>query len=250
MNGPYYIISDNHFSMNLNNEEHERREKLFQVFNKIKSLNKGTLIIGGDFFDYWFEYKKEIPEGYENILDALTDLNNNNIEIHYILGNHDYWDFGYLRKRTGINTYKNNLEFNYNNQKILITHGDGILKSDYGYRIMRNIIRSKLFIYLYKLLPTKMTCSFAKKLSKSSSDYNHHDKYVDIILNDTLDYAQKAWNNNYDIVCIGHYHQTGIKTLNKKKLIYLGDWLNKYTVTIIDKNNCWQGDWKEFIDLS
>ena len=71
MNGPYYIISDNHFSMNLNNEEYERREKLFQVFNKIKSLNKGTLIIGGDFFDYWFEYKKEIPEGYENILDAF-----------------------------------------------------------------------------------------------------------------------------------------------------------------------------------
>ena len=28
MNGPYYIISDNHFSMDLNQSEHQRREKI------------------------------------------------------------------------------------------------------------------------------------------------------------------------------------------------------------------------------
>ena len=250
MNGPYYIISDNHFSMDLNQKEHDRRQKLFQVFNKIKSLNKGTLIIGGDFFDYWFQYKNEIPKGYDNILEALADLNNNNIEIHYILGNHDYWDFGYLNKKANIHTYKNDFVFNINNKKILITHGDGILKSDYGYRFMRKIIRSKLFIFLYKLLPAKITCSFAKKLSKSSADYNHHDKYLKLILKDTLEYAKTQWTNNYDIVCIGHYHQTGITDLNGKKLIYLGDWLSKYTVTVIDQNSCWQGNWKEFVDLS
>ena len=250
MNDPYYIISDNHFSMDLDQKEHDRRQKIFQVFDKIKALNKGTLIIGGDFFDYWFEYKNEIPKGYDNILEALADLNNNNIKIHYILGNHDYWDFGYLNKIAGITTYKNDLEFNINNKKILITHGDGILKSDYGYRFMKKIIRSQLFIFLYKLLPAKITCAFAKKLSKSSSDYNHHDKYVKIILKDTLEYAKEKWKKNYDIVCIGHYHQTGITNLNGKQLIYLGDWLSKYTVTVIDQDNCWQGNWKEFVDLS
>ena len=115
---------------------------------------------------------------------------------------------------------------------------------------MRKIIRSKLFIFLYKLLPAKLTCLFAKKLSKSSSDYNHHDKYVKIILKDTLEYAKKQWANNYDIICIGHYHQTGINDHGGKKLIYLGDWLSKYTVTVIDQNSCWQGNWKEFVDLS
>ena len=250
MNSPYYIVSDNHFSMDLSNHEYERRKKLFDVFNKIKTKKKGTLIIGGDFFDYWFEYNNEIPKGYDDILEALNDLNNNNIDIHYVLGNHDYWDFGYLNKIAGINTYKNNLEFELNHKKILITHGDGILKSDYGYRFMRKIIRSKLFIFLYKLFPAKLTCSLAKKISKSSSDYNHHDKYVNTIKHDTLKYAQKKWEHNYNIVCIGHYHQTGIKNVNNNKLIYLGDWLSKYTITVIDENSCWQGNWKEFIDLS
>ena len=45
LNGPYYIISDNHFSMINNSEEYERREKLFSVFNKIKEKGVGTLII-------------------------------------------------------------------------------------------------------------------------------------------------------------------------------------------------------------
>ena len=37
MKAPFYIISDNHFMMEDTSEEQERRNKLFQVFDKIKS---------------------------------------------------------------------------------------------------------------------------------------------------------------------------------------------------------------------
>ena len=250
MNGPYYIISDNHFSMDSNQSEHQRRKKLFQVFDKIKALNRGTLIIGGDFFDYWFEYKHQIPSGYDSILNALKDLYNNNIKIHYIAGNHDFWDFGYLNAHIGLQFYKGDLELNSNNKKILITHGDGILKSDVGYRFMKKIIRSKFFIFLYNLFPPSFTCSLSKKISKSSSDYNHHDKYKNMIIADTLDYAKEKWKDGYDIICIGHYHQTGIINKDSKQIVYLGDWLSKYTVTCIDNGKLWQGDWQEFLNLS
>jgi UDP-2,3-diacylglucosamine hydrolase len=151
---------------------------------------------------------------------------------------------------TGAKTFKQDFEFIYNNKKILITHGDGIVKSEYGYRFMRSIIRSSLFIKLYKLFPAKLTCKFAKIFSRVKSGYNHNDQYVEAIRHDTLEYAQNKWNENYDIVCIGHYHQDGIISHAHKKLIYLGDWLNKFTVTIINEETCWQGDWKQFRDLS
>ena len=250
MNEPYYIVSDNHFSMNNDSKENKRRDKIFQVFDKIKSKGKGSLIIGGDFFDYWFEYKNQIPSGYDSILNALEDLYNSNIKIHYVAGNHDFWDFGYLNAQTGLKFYKGDLELNSNNKKILITHGDGILKSDVGYRIMKKIIRSKLFIFLYNLFPPSITCAVSKKISKSSSDYNHHDQYKKIILKDTYDYANQKWRLGYDIICIGHYHQTGIIRENNNEIIYLGDWLEKFTVTCIDNGKSWQGDWKEFLNLS
>ena len=45
---PVYFISDNHFKMDINKSEKDRRKKLYHVFDKIKSSG-GTLIIGGDF---------------------------------------------------------------------------------------------------------------------------------------------------------------------------------------------------------
>ncbi len=248
MKAPYYIVSDNHFMMNNTQSEIDRRKKLFEVFEKIIQKGEGTLIIGGDFFDFWFETKHAIPKGYESIIKALKKLHNSGIEIHYIAGNHDYWDFGYLSKITGLIFHKNDLMFN--NNKVLITHGDGILKNDRGYRFMKKIIRSKLFINLFKLIPHEISFKFANKMSKSSANYNHHDSYVDTIINDVSEYAENKWNQNIDTVLVGHYHQQKIITKNGKKLVFLGDWLGKFTVTLIDKKKLWQGDWKQFLELT
>ena len=42
MNGPYYIISDNHFSMDLDSSENNRREKIKNATTGIAGL------VGGD----------------------------------------------------------------------------------------------------------------------------------------------------------------------------------------------------------
>ena len=250
MTGPFYIVSDNHFMMDDNSSEQDRRQKLFDVFKKIKSIGKGTLIIGGDFFDFWFETDTTIPKGYESIIKELSSLVKGGISIHYIAGNHDYWDFGYLTNKTKLHFHKSDLSFNYNNQNILITHGDGLLKKDSGYRFMKKIIRHKLFIDFFKSIPENISFNFAKKMSKSSSDYNHNDRYIDIIKKDILEFSESKWKENIDIIMVGHYHQEEVIINNNKVLIYLGDWLEKFTVTMLDENGIWQGNWNQFIKLA
>ncbi len=251
MSSPYYIISDNHFFMHSDDYEKNRREKLFKVFNCIKERGAGTLIIGGDFFDYWFDYPDKIPSGYEDLLDELKILTSFGIKIHYILGNHDFWDFGYLSNKTGLIFHKNDLKFSYDNKNILITHGDGLLKRDFGYRFMKKIIRHKLFIDLFKLIPEKISFNFANKMSKSSSEYNHNDKYASEIKRDMLEYSKNKWEEEkIDIVMIGHYHQQEIIKENNNQLIFLGDWLQKFTVTVLNKNDTWQGNWEQFLKLT
>ena len=71
MKPPFYIISDNHFMMQDSKEEQERRKKLFSIFALIKKKGNGTLIIGGDFFDFWFETQYVIPNGYQNLIQEL-----------------------------------------------------------------------------------------------------------------------------------------------------------------------------------
>ena len=76
------------------------------MFEKIKADN-GTLVIGGDFFDFWFDYGKKQPPGYDDILNQLDRLSANGVDIHYVLGNHDYWDFGYFQKKFNVYSREN-----------------------------------------------------------------------------------------------------------------------------------------------
>ena len=248
---PIYFISDNHFFMDSPPNETKRRKLLFSLFKKIQQDN-GTLIIGGDFFDFWFDYGNNKNNHYKDIFNQLYKLSSSGVEIHYVLGNHDYWDFGYFEKKFNGKIYRGNLEFSINGQKILITHGDGLLSRDFGYRFMRKIIRSKLCIALFKTLGGKIGCQIAKKISNTSKKYNHseyHNKKKNvgekIIRTEINNYIINNWMDNHDTVLVGHYHQTGIDILNNKKIIYLGDWLNYYTVTYLNNSGWKQFSWEE-----
>ena len=235
---PVYFTSDNHFSMEIDDSEKKRRSKLYKVFDHIKSTG-GTLVIGGDFFDFWFYYPHMIPVGYHDLMEELSSLNESGISIHFVLGNHDYWDFGYFKKKFNGTVYSENLNFINNDSKIQVCHGDGLLKNDIGYRLMKKIIRSKLCIFLFKNIPPNWGYAIAKKISKTSGHYHHHDKKSQLIKNEMMDYAKNQWLKGYTTVLIGHYHQTEIETSKEKLLIFMGDWLKHFTVTSLDENG-WQ----------
>ena len=99
---PIYFISDNHFFMDSPQNENKRRQLLFSLFKEIQD-KCGTLVIGGDFLDFWFDYGNNNALGYENIFNQLNDLSKSGVEIHYVLGNHDYWNFGYFENPRSCN---------------------------------------------------------------------------------------------------------------------------------------------------
>ena len=240
---PLYFISDNHFLLKNDATENSRRNKLFNLFGYIKETG-GTLIIGGDFFDFWLDSKSGITHYYNDILDALEQLHLNNITIHYVAGNHDYWDFGFFKKKFGAKFHKSDLLLKITKCNILVTHGDGVLKHDIMYRFMKNIIRSKLFIFLVRLIPISLMTIIAKKISSTKNKFGKEQNLNQKYKNELKKFAFKKMDTqDIDVLLMGHYHQTGIYENNKKKFIYLGDWINQYTVTILNE----QGVWKQEI---
>mgnify|MGYP001220418019 CR=1 FL=1 len=103
---PLYFISDVHFQMTNSKQEKLRRKKMYSLFKKIQNTG-GTLIIGGDFFDFWYDYGYYIAPEYSDVFDELDKLNQSGINIHYVAGNHDYWDFGFFKKKFKAKFYKN-----------------------------------------------------------------------------------------------------------------------------------------------
>ena len=160
------------------------------------------------------------------------------MDIYYVLGNHDYWDFGFFKRNFSTETIVDEFNFIQDDQNFLVVHGDGILKDDYGYRIFRRVIRSRLCVYLFNLLPPSAGYYIAKKISKADKPKEYY-KDNKIIKEKLLFHAKEKWKEA-DVILVGHYHQHGIIEKDDKKLIFLGDWLNKFLVTVYEG-----GVWKQ-----
>ena len=62
------------------------------------------MIIGGDFFDFWFDYSGYVPFEYIDMFEKLKKLKRSGVDIYYVLGNHDYWDFGFFKRNFSTET--------------------------------------------------------------------------------------------------------------------------------------------------
>ena len=73
MDNPIYFVSDNHFQKRNDKFEDDRRIKFYSLLDYVKETN-GSLVIAGDFFDFWFDYKGYVPYEYLDIFEKLREL--------------------------------------------------------------------------------------------------------------------------------------------------------------------------------
>ena len=121
-------------------------------------------------------------------------------------------------------SFLNDTTTEINNKKFYITHGDGILSWDKSYRLLRCILRSKLFVTLFSLLPEKMALKIAKKISHERQDSHYlNQERINRIHNELDSFAQQKIDEGFNYVIMGHYHHSYQKTLDSGELILLGE---------------------------
>tara|TARA_Y100000389_G_scaffold39300_1_gene33730 strand:+ start:4750 stop:5487 length:738 start_codon:yes stop_codon:yes gene_type:complete len=235
---PIYFFGDNHFKFSESKQEKEKVKKFSAFLDFISSNNtKGSLFIMGDFFDYYFEYKNQKQSEFDYLLSKIENLKKQGFEIYFIAGNHDYWIGDYFKKYT-TKTFLEDTSVESGASKIYVTHGDGILSWDKSYRLLKKVIRSKLFIITYSLIPKKIGLKIAKKISHERKDSHRINKEkLDKIHNELESFAQKKINEGFKYVIMGHYHHSYHKALNGGELILLGECNEKnYSYATFDDN--------------
>ena len=240
---PIYFISDIHLNVNGKDFDKEKRIYLSNFFQNIID-NDGTLFIVGDLFDYWFEYKYFIPKNYFDILSKINEMKTRGIDINFIPGNHDYWikNFGYDELFTNI--YPNGAKIMINDKKIFVSHGDGILKNDYGYRFLKTILRNKFFIFSFSLIHPDLGYIIAKKFSKKNfSKPISHDK-INILKEKLTAFSNNKINDGFDYIILGHYHLREKINIKKSKLILLGDWIKWKSYAVFDGKKLELKEWE------
>ena len=223
MNDAYLFISDIHLGLQSDELEKKKERLLVNFLNYAQDIGKELFIVG-DLYDYWFEYKKVYQKGYFRTLTALQDLTEKGIKLHYFIGNHDFMHRDFFKNEIGAIMYEDPVETILNGRKFFIGHGDGMVKNDLGYNILKKILRNKALQKMYSWIHPDLGISIASGTSKSSRDYTSKKDYGE---EDGLFEAAKIKiDKGYDYVLFGHLHKRCYLNYKNGVYINLGSWLD------------------------
>ena len=225
-----FLISDSHFGLELENfPDKERRKLFFQFLDKIDKEAE-TLVLLGDIFDFWFEYKNVIPKIYFDILKKLSDFAENH-EIIFIGGNHDMWANGFLES-IGIRVFPEDFELKFEDKNIFLAHGDVLRKTDLGGRLTRLIMGNRFSKFLYKLIHPDLGVALAHFVSRQSRVRSLREEIKNPV-NPTI---HEILEDGYDAVIHGHIHYPYLEKFDHGIFLSTGDWLWHFTYGVIDEN--------------
>lgn len=219
------FISDVH----LNAVNPERQENLVSF---LQGLDKVTrLYILGDLFDFWFGYKTVIFRYFLPVLCQLMALHKRGCELVYVLGNHDFNLGPLFHSVIPMRVITKEAIEEIDGKKVYLIHGDGIDKSDRGYRILRFIVRSRITIFIFQWLHPDIGWHLTQLLSRSSRRYTSWKKLDrrDVY----LAHGRKQLEEGADVAILGHSHNPFVEAYDADSrsglVINLGDWINHFT---------------------
>ncbi len=225
-----FFISDAHLGLTRDKTEKEREKHLLS-FLKYVEKTATDLFIVGDLFDFWFEYHYVIPRKYFSVLVALKQLTENGVKVGYLTGNHDFWVDSFFEEELNIQVYRNPLDITINGKRLFISHGDGLVKKDTGYRILKKILRYPLNVKLYRLLHPDLGFGLANFFSNLSRNYRKP-KDRD---SEYIQYARERFAEGFDGVILAHTHRAQELHEDNKTYINIGDWISSFTYGKFEK---------------
>jgi UDP-2,3-diacylglucosamine hydrolase len=223
-----YFLSDFHLGVPDHASSLVREKRIVAFLDQIKD-NAAMIFVVGDLFDFWFEYRTVVPKGYVRILGKLAELTDNQIPVHFFVGNHDMWMSGYFEKELNIPVYYESKTYEFNGKKILVGHGDGLGPGDHGYKFIKKIFRNPICQFLFGLLPPFFGISLANFFSKRSRTITGttDEKFLGEDKEWLVQYAKdKLKEDHFDYFIFGHRHlPIDCQLKEDSRYINLGDWI-------------------------
>ena len=234
-----YFFSDAHLGIGTPVEDRAKELRIIQFLDFVKQDAEQVVIVG-DLFDYWFEYRTVVPKGYVRLLAKLAELTDNGIAVTFVAGNHDFWLKNYFPDELGVQVSFDPIERIIGGKRFYIHHGDGLIKDDRGYRILKRILRNKFSIRLYSLIHPDLAGAIARWSSGTSRHYTGGRKYEET---DMVEFAGQKIREGFDIVIMGHHHRSAFKKLGNGVYVNLGDWIRENTYAVFNGSSVSLKSW-------
>lgn len=236
-----YFASDLHLGIP-NEATSTAREKRFIKWLHQAAADATEIYILGDIFDFWYEYKTVVPKGFVRVQAAMAAITDRGIPVHIFTGNHDLWMDGYLEKELGVKLHTQPIVREWNGQKFLIGHGDGLGPGDHGYKFIKKVFTNPLCRWLFRWLHPDLGVPLARFLS-------HRSRYAGGDVPEQFLGEDKEWlvqychsilkQQHYHYFIFGHRHlPLSISLAPESRYLNTGDWLRYNSYVVFDGAIC------------
>lgn len=230
---PVYVVSDVHLGA-----VPEETERAFRRFLAHLPGRASRLLVNGDLFDFWFEYRHVILAEHYRVLAALRDVVEAGVPVAFVGGNHDGWAGPFLAERVGIELLDGPVEMELAGRRALVAHGDGVGRGDLKYRALRRVIRSRAAVGGFRLLHPDLGRAVALRASStehraSSGGDERATKHRAAFIRAWAEERLLA-DPGLGLVLAGHAHRGSVDEVAPGRFyVNSGDWLDGFDYVVL-----------------
>ena len=236
LQSPCYVISDVHLG-----HASEEVERSLLGFLRALPGRAGSLLINGDLFEFWFEWRSVVPRSGVRVLAALMDLRDAGVPMTMIAGNHDCWGGDVLRD-AGVDFQFGPMTAPLGGWRARVEHGDGLRPvEDRGYRMLRHVLRNRLAIKAYGMLHPDLASRLAMGSSQTSRSYAPRDEGRGLRAVAEQELAQDP---SLELLIYGHSHVAALERMASGNVYAnAGSWLDAPTYLVVTPEQIVLREW-------
>ncbi|HEX8904246.1 MAG TPA: UDP-2,3-diacylglucosamine diphosphatase [Longimicrobiaceae bacterium] len=228
---PVYVVSDTHLGA-----VPQETERAFRGFLDHVAAEAQSLLINGDLFDFWFEYRSVILREHYRTVAKLADVVDAGVKVWFVGGNHDAWAGSFLRDEVGIELLNGPVEMTLAGRRTLVAHGDGVGKGDFKYRALKAVIRHPLSIGAFRFLHP----DWGRRIANAASSTEHKADTGDLRATGRAAFI-RHWaeerlreDATLQLVLAGHAHLATVEEVAPGRFyVNSGDWLRDYEYVVL-----------------
>lgn len=231
-----YFASDIHLGAG-NRQEQRQIEQRFLAWLDFVAPDAEAIVLLGDLFDFWFEYKRVVPQGFVRTLGKLSELTDRGIRILFFTGNHDMWVGDYLSRECGIELYTHPQILNLKNRTLFLAHGDNMrVKVGTLLWLMNRCFRSRTLRWLFQsLVHPDLALKFGRWWSGKSRKSHAKTPLAPAFTEPLYDYAREHYASHpeVDYYLFGHMHIAVDHLDQSPRALHLGAWEGEPTYAVL-----------------
>ncbi len=195
-------------------------------------LEGGALVLMGDVYDQFIEYRHLIPKSAPRLVGLLAEWADRGAEIVYVVGNRDPWHVSFFEDDIGV-AVTHEWETRRDGRSLYIAHGDGRIPSERLSHRLQPLLRAPLMARLYRMgLPGDAGYAFARWTARRFGTDGAAD--LEVAAGLAAAARQRLAQTDADVVAFGHCHAPALEDGPNGTYLNPGYWFGDRTFARID----------------